>query len=417
MTEELDEEPRYAWVMLAVGTVLIALNLGALSSISVFLKPVSAEFGWARGATALAYTAAALTIGASGVVWGRLADRFGTRPIALIGAIAQPTAWLLLATLVSLPQFYAFYILLGAFGIAAVNVPVIANVGLWFTKRRGTALGILSAGGPLGQSAVAMLAGYVMVAYGWRTAYLVLAIVYGILAVPLALLIRTPPALARAGAGRPAAGDVAPAISPTALVTWLSVATIFCCTTMAVPIVHTVAMLTDRGMAYADALRVFFVIMGSGVLGRVLLGRLTDYLGGLKTYFLASALQTVLVFWFTQLESLWALYVLSALFGMGFSGVMTSVWVCIREMVPARVAATALAVVVGFAWVGMGFGGWHGGHAFDLTGSYTRPYLDAVGSGVINLVIVGALIRYVGRGRRASAAYASSSPPVSSATR
>ena len=71
----------------------------------------------------------------------------------------------------------------------------------------------------------------------------------------------------------------------------------------------------------------------------------------------------------------------------------------------------------GQAAVGMGFGGWHGGHAFDLTGSYTRPYLDAVGSGVINLLIVGALIRYVGRARRVSAAYAPSPPPVSSAMR
>jgi predicted MFS family arabinose efflux permease len=127
-----------------------------------------------------------------------------------------------------------------------------------------------------------------------------------------------------------------------------------------VPIVHTVAMLTDRGIAYPDAVRIFFIIMGSGVLGRVLLGRLTDYLGGLRSYFLASVLQTSLVFWFTQVESLPALYVLSAVFGMGFSGVMTSIWVCIRELVEPRVGATALAVVVMFAWFGMGFGGWHG---------------------------------------------------------
>ena len=67
----------YAWVMLALGTVLVALNLGALSSLSVFLKPLSAEFGWARGATALSYTTAAVTIGVAGVFWGRVADRYG----------------------------------------------------------------------------------------------------------------------------------------------------------------------------------------------------------------------------------------------------------------------------------------------------------------------------------------------------
>jgi len=158
-------------------------------------------------------------------------------------------------------------------------------------------------------------------------------------------------------------------------------------------------MLTDRGMPYTDAVRVLLVIMGAGVFGRVLLGRITDYLGGLRSYFLTSALQTVLVFWFVRVESLPALYLLSAIFGIGYSGVMTSVWVCIRELVEPRVVATSLAVVVMFAWFGMGLGGWHGGFAYDLTGSYHWPYLDAVGTGVLNLLIVGALIRRVGRTR------------------
>jgi MFS family permease len=393
-------ESRYAWVMLAIGTVLSALNLGALSSLSVFLKPVSQEFGWPRGATALAYTIATATIGVAGVFWGRLADRYGTRPVVVLGALAQPIALALLSGLGSLPQFYGFYILLGAFGVAAVNVPIIANVGLWFTRRKGTALGILSAGGPLGQVLVAFLAGHVIVGFGWRAGYLTLAVLYAVLAIPLAFMVRTPPLLAGGRSGGAAASDGGRLLPAPLVVAWLSLATVFCCAAMSVPIVHTVAMLTDRGMPYTDAVRVFLVITGAGVLGRVLLGRLTDYLGGLRSYFFASALQTLLVFWFMRVESLPALYLLSAVFGIGYSGVMTAVWVCIRELVEPRVAATALAVVVMFAWFGMGLGGWHGGHAYDVTGSYTRPYLDAVGSGVINLIIVGVLIRRVSRARR-----------------
>ena len=397
-------EPRYAWVMLAIGTVLIALNLGALSSLSVFLKPVSQEFGWPRGATALAYTSAAFTIGIAGVLWGRLADRYGTRTVVIVGAIAHPAALTLLAGTSSLPQFYAFYIALATLGVAAVNVPIIANVGLWFGRRKGTALGILSAGGPLGQILVAFLAGHIIVAFGWRAAYLAMAVVYAVGSIPLAFMIRTPPILSGAHASGTPARASAVSLPAPLVVAWLSAASLFCCATMSVPIVHTVAMLTDRGMPYTEAVRVFLVIMGSGVLGRILLGRLTDYLGGLRSYFLTSALQTLLVFWFVQVESLPLLYLLSAVFGIGFSGVMTSVWVAIREMVEPRVVATSLAVVVMFAWFGMGLGGWHGGHAFDLTGSYHRPYLDAVGSGVANLLIVGALIRRVSRARALPAA-------------
>ncbi|MBI2203892.1 MAG: hypothetical protein HYU41_08590 [Candidatus Rokubacteria bacterium] len=99
------------------------------------------------------------------------------------------------------------------------------------------------------------------------------------------------------------------------------------------------------------------------------------------------------------------LYVLSALFGLGFSGVMTSIWVSLRELVPPRVAATSLATVVMFAWMGMGFGGWYGGHVFDMTGGYTHSYAHAVVSGVVNVAIVAALVRHVGRARAALVAH------------
>ncbi|MBM3218652.1 MAG: MFS transporter [Candidatus Rokubacteria bacterium] len=392
-------EPRYAWVMLVIGTVLVALNLGVLSSLSVFLKPISQEFGWPRGATALAYTIGAVTIGIAGVLWGRLADRYGTRPVVLVGAIAQPTALVLLAGISSLPQFYAAYVVLAALGVAAVNVPTIANVGLWFHRHQGTALGVLSAGGPLGQILVAFVAGHVIVSYGWRAAYLTLAVIYAVGSIPLAFMIRTPPVLAGAQVPGAVARASHPLLPAPLVVAWLSLATVFCCATMSVPIVHTVAMLTDRGMPYTDAVRVFLVIMGAGVFGRVLLGRITDHLGGLHSYFWTSLLQTVLLFWFLRVESMPVLYALSALFGIGYSGVMTAVWVCIRELVEPKVVAMSLAVVVMFAWFGMGLGGWHGGHAYDRTGSYTRPYLDAVGAGAVNLVIVGALIRRVSRAR------------------
>ncbi len=398
-------EPPYAWVMLATGTTLIALNLGALSSLPVFLKPISTEFGWARGATALAYTAAALAIGVGGVMWGRLADRFGTRRIVLIGAVTQPLAFYLLSHVTSLPRFYLLYILLGGLGFAAINVPIIANVGLWFSHRKGLALGILSSGGPLGQALIASVAASVVVAFGWRTAYLTLAAVYAVVSVPLALLVRTPPILAASARDTTAIdrGDY-PLAAPL-VVAWMSAAALFCCTTMSIPIVHTVAMLTDRGIPYPTAVRVFFVIMASGVLGRVMLGRLTDYLGGLRSYLLASILQTTLVFWFMRVESMPVLYALSALFGLGFSGVMTSIWVTLRELVPPRVAATSLATVVMFAWMGMGFGGWYGGHVFDVTGGYTHSYAHAVVSGVINVTIVAALVRHVGRARAALVAH------------
>jgi hypothetical protein len=105
-------------------------------------------------------------------------------------------------------------------------------------------------------------------------------------------------------------------------------------------------------------------------------------------------MQTVMVFWFTQTESLFALYVLSVIFGFGFAGVMTSLLICAREAAPLRITGFATSVIATTGWIGMGIGGFQGGYFYDLTGDYSWSYGIAAISGMINLVIVGCLIWY-----------------------
>ncbi len=393
-------ESRYGWVMVGVGFVMLALNFGGLISISVFLKPLTAQFGWLRGETAFAYTAGGAAIGVCGIAWGWLADRYGARRVVLLGAVMQGVALWMLARLELLWQFYACYVLLGGLGFAAINVPLIANVGQWFSARKGLALGIVSAGGALGQGIVPYVARWLISGSGWQSAYTTLAIAYLAIGVPLALLVRTAPRQATAqgaAAAAPAAAEAPPLMSPQRAVAWLSTAVIFCCICMAVPLVHVVALITDRGIAPQTAAAVFMTLMVAGLVGRVLMGRLADAWGGLRAYVAASLAQTLVVFWFTQVHSLAALYVVAALFGLGFSGVMTCIWVCVREMVPPRAAGTSLGFVVFFAWIGMGLGGWLGGYWYDLTGSYGLPFALAALAGIINLAILGSLWFHLAR--------------------
>ena len=79
-TAKADEkDPAYGWVMVFAVFLLSALAFGALGSISVFLKPLSSEFGWSRGETSLGYTVISLSSALFGILWGYIADRFGTR--------------------------------------------------------------------------------------------------------------------------------------------------------------------------------------------------------------------------------------------------------------------------------------------------------------------------------------------------
>ena len=74
-SEELEKDPPYGWLMVFVVFSLSALSFGVVGSISVFLKPLSAEFGWGRGDTSLGYTAAAFSSALFGVLWGFVADK------------------------------------------------------------------------------------------------------------------------------------------------------------------------------------------------------------------------------------------------------------------------------------------------------------------------------------------------------
>ncbi len=173
---------------------------------------------------------------------------------------------------------------------------------------------------------------------------------------------------------------------------------------MATPMIHVVALASDRGITSQSAAGVLSLIMIAGLFARIIIGKIADYIGGLRAYLLASAVQTTLVFWFTQLHSLTGFYILAVLFGLGFGGVMACIWICVREMTPPQSSGLSLGIVVLFGWIGMGLGAYQGGFFFDLTGDYTFSYLNAALAGVVNLMIIASLLRYVTR-KQAALAY------------
>ncbi|MGB0997947.1 MAG: MFS transporter, partial [Pseudomonadales bacterium] len=285
-------DPSYGWVMVFAVFVLSALSFGALGSVSVFLKPLSTEFGWSRGETAFGYTVISFSSALFGILWGYIADRYGSRYFGFVAAVAMTASLFLLSKNQSIYQFYALYFLFGAFGNAMLTSPLYANVGFWFQQRPGLALGITAAGGAVGQGIMPLCAGLAISAYGWQNAYVILAISYFCIAFPIAFLIRESPTRQQA-AQQQAQTSVDFPLNEKQVVAWISGAIIFCCICMAVPIVHLVPLLTDRGHSVEFATGVLMVLMFSGAFGRILGGRLGDSIGALPAYMLMSLGQTV----------------------------------------------------------------------------------------------------------------------------
>ena len=78
---------------------------------------------------------------------------------------------------------------------------------------------------------------------------------------------------------------------------------------------------------------------------------------------------------------------LSALFGLVFSGAMTSFLSCAREYAPAGRTGLSIGVVMFFAWAGMALGAWQGGLFYDICGDYFASFANASAAGVANLLM------------------------------
>ena len=394
MSTAADREHPYGWVIVAISTVSLALGFGAGGVVSVLMKPLEEEFGWFRADISMAYTAYSIGAALGGLFWGALSDRIGAKPVALIGTVGM-SVWLAALKWQSAQwQLDLLFFLVGAVGFACLFTPLTALTGLWFSARKGLAIGIATAGGAFGQGIVPYLGRLLITELGWRDAMLALGVAFLVILLPLMFLLRPAP-IAAQPAGQAATRDgnlwnVPHAVS----LTWLGFAALFCCICMTAPQVHLIPLGIDLGCSPQTAAGLLLTVMVTAVVGRLLFGWLADRIGGLPAYFLASAAQTSVVFFFTQTKSIATLYQLSVLFGFGFAGVMTCLLICAREAAPLRLSGFAMAAVATVGWVGMGIGSYQAGYFYDISADYRLSFANATGAGVLNLLIVAALFWY-----------------------
>ena len=389
-----EQEHSYGWVIVGAATVFLTLGFGANTIISVFMKPFEDEFGWLRTDTSLAYTMNAIGAATGGILWGGLSDVFSTRRIGLFGAIAISFGMIALRWQSELWSLYLLCLAIGAFGFASLFTPTVALAGRWFSKRKGLAIGTVTAGGALGQGLVPYIANLLLDEVGWRDAALWLGIGYLVILLPLVMLLRAPPVHAQAGAAAQSSDQNLWGIPHRITIPWLALASVFCCICMAVPLVHLVPLGIGIGCSAQTAAGLLLSAMIAGIFGRLFFGSLADRIGGLGAYALSCVAQTAIVFWFTQTNSVVTLFELSILFGFGYAGVMTCLLICAREAAPMRLSGTAMAIVSTTAWIGMGIGSFQAGFFYDLQKSYVLSYGNAALAGIVNLLIVATLIWY-----------------------
>lgn len=386
-------DSRRAWVMAFSSSLMLGAAFGTMLCITVFLKPLEAEFGWERGVTSFAYSISAFFVGSFGIGMGRLVDRISVRPILLFGAVMMGISQMLLSRIDSLWQLYLIYgLLVGALANGSFLVPLMTNIGFWFERNKGLAVGVVMAGQSLGGALMPALARWLIASLGWREAYLVLGAVSMTVLIVLALIVRDPPGIAATKASAKIAGPSRAVIAPAPLSATLCVAIVCCCICMSIPLIHIYPLALEQGLLPTAAAAVLSVIMVTSIVGRVGIGRLADRIGGVRSLLLASALQTAMVFWFSQISTLPWFFAVGILYGIGYGGVIPSYAIIVREMIPTHRVGVVMGMVFFFGNLGMALGGYLGGVIYDLSGGYTASYATGALAGVANLVIVGGLL-------------------------
>ena len=388
-------ESTYAWLRLTASFLIGTIGSVGMWSVVVALPAVQTEFGVDRGDASLPYTVTLLSVALGSVMMGRLVDRYGIVYPVIGGALALGLGYIGTSQATNLWQFVLLHgLVLGFFGCSVAFAPLIADISHWFIRRRGIAVAICASGSYMAGTIWPPIVQHLIETVGWRQAHVIIGIVCVATMIPLSFALRRPsPRQELSAAAIAAAGAQSRlGISSNALLALLVIAGVSCCVAMSMPQVHIVAYCGDLGYGAARGAEMLSLMLGFGVISRLISGWIADKIGGLGTVLLGSSLQALALVLYVPFDGLPSLYMISALFGLFQGGIVPSYAIVIREFFPPSVAGSRVGTVLMSTMVGMALGGWLSGVLYDATGSYQAAFVNGILWNLLNVAIIAWLL-------------------------
>jgi MFS family permease len=394
-----------SWTRLAVAVSLSTIGAVGMWSVVVALPAMQAEFGVDRAAASMPYTLTMIGFAVGGAVTGKLADRFGITASVIVSTLCLGAGYIVVGNAGSLWQAALAHGALIGTGCAVTFAPLMADISHWFRRRRGIAVAIAASGNYLAGTIWPPVVQRFIAADGWRATDIGIGIFCLATMLPLSLMLRRKidAHYAAAATAEAAKRQAALPLSPGALQILLFVAGISCCVAMSMPQVHIVAYCGDLGYGVARGADMLSLMLGLGIISRVLSGFVADRIGGVRTLILGSVLQGLALLLYVFFDSMVSLYIISGLFGLFQGGIVPSYAIIVREYFPAKDASSRVGFVIMGTVLGMALGGWMSGAIFDLTGSYQAAFLNGIAWNLLNVSIATFLLL---RSRRGGARFA-----------
>jgi len=392
-------------VLLIIGIV----GLGLRFSFGVFFKSLQGDFGWSRASTSGIFSVYLALCAVFAILGGWALDRYGAKIVfATMGFFAGLS--LLLTSQVTAPwHLFLTYSLLLALGTAPIYVTsmstvsrrfvkrrglalgtapgyvgLMSTVSRWFKKRRGLALGIASSGGSIGMIIMAPISAYLISSYGWHTSYLFLSLIAFFIFIPCALLLKRPPGEVAALSdveeqhyNEPRGFSLLQAAKTRSF--WLLLFILFLLASCSFAVItHIVRHAIDLGITPIEAASMISFIGIGSVLGRLVLGRVSDSIGGKQSFLICTLVLAGAMLWLTGSSSLWMLYLFTIIFGFAYGAIAPLNATLIGDRFGLRHVGLIMgAISIGWE-VGAAAGPALAGYIFDISGSYASAFLGGM---------------------------------------
>ena len=366
---ETGVDSRRAWLVVIATFFSSFVTLGIAYSFGAFFADMAEEFDSNRAATSVIFGITTFAFFWLSLITGRLADRWGPKPVLLLGAASLLIGLLATSNVQSLGLGYVTY---GAgVGIAAATgyIPMVAVVGGWFDRHRATAIGLAVAGIGAGTLVMSPLSATLVDRYGWRETYRLLAVVGSLVLVVCAFLIDRPPGFKGVQPARFAEAWASPTFRRLQLSALCSGLALF------VPFVFVGQYAKERGVGSVAAAVLVGVLGGASVLARIGFGSAVRRFGSVRLYRTSFVLiATSFLVWLVAGSSYVALIGFALVLGVGYGGFVALSTIVLAE----RFGVIGLGSIMGLFYTTQGLGGLIGppaaGWLIDRTDSY-RPVL------------------------------------------
>jgi sugar phosphate permease len=386
----------YAWWIVVSGFFLNLAGIGVIMNcMGVFFKPVIESLGFTRGSFALYFSIAALSMMVVAPVMGKVLERRNIRVVMGICTVLMSVSFALFSQCTTLAQFYVLSIFLGIGSAGTHIIPVSMMITNWFEEKRGLAMGIVFSATGIGGFIFNPFSNWLIENHGWQTAYLVLGIIVGICTIPVAIfLVRARPqekGLAAYGTHALPEGAEVQAVPGltgrealrTPAFWFLAVMILFIAVANMGVLHHIVPYLTDIGMDSATAANLMSLHMAVLVVGKLLMGDLSDRMGLMRSLVLCILGLTVSIGLLFGATVFWIAVLFNVLFGFAIS---------VRTVLPPLMASACLGpkhfgVIYGFLNVfttlGTAIGVPLSGYVHDVTRNYYMAFALYIALGVL----------------------------------